>query len=757
MSALAPDTAELARFYDALFRYADEGTYVSLRAFHQSDRGQAPVLIEGVPVNGSADRIIARAASAAAAAANRDEPAVFAPPVATFRHARKAGAAHLANGVALSVELDEGSPKRALARLEMLLGPPTVVVASGSDWIDPTTGELHPKQHFHWRLAEPTRSDEDHAKLREARWLAAVLVGADRSAAPPVHPLRWPGSWNLKRRPRMAKVIAGNERAEVHLEDALSALQEAVEASGLAMAGAGKHVPGEPQAPLAQIAAALGHVANPDASWDDWNRMGMAVWRATGGTDDGFRVWADWSAKSSKHDDQACADRWIHYATSPPNRIGAGTIFFLARASGWRREPPRAPPRDPPPDHFSDAEEAEAPPQEEPKQSEPRAQRHAVFKVCAGDWQERDIPRRRWIARGFLMRGAVSLIGGPGSAGKSSLMVAQTAALALGMDYGRFSPWEGRAYKVMTVNMEDDEDEQQRRYSAVLRQFDRLPRDLAGRLLRAHPETIGTLIQQDQATGRITFTDAWHELEDLLVEHKPDVLILDPLVELHTAGENDNTALRLVIAHLRAMAKRHDCAVVLIHHTRKGSLAGDPDSLRGASAIVGACRIVLTVTPMTAEEAVSLNIASDLRKRFFRVDSAKANYSPATDADWYELCEYELDNGDLVAAASPWAPPAAAAAPRGPSEEAMALLMAEVARGTDQGPYSPRLAPDQPRSIAALMARHGITTPAGQKAALNSLLAQGFTVREWRDGNRIRRSGIRAPNGAPHVKWEGEA
>jgi len=757
--SLAPDTAELSRFFGALFRYADEGTFVSLRAFHQSDRGQAPILIEGVPVNGSPDRIIARAVAAAARAANGDKPAVFAPPVATFRDARKAGAAHLANGVALSVELDEGSPVRARAKLDMLLGRPTLVVQSGSEWLDPDTGELHPKVHFHWRLTEPTRTDADHAKLREARWLAAVLVGADRSAAPPVHPLRWPGSWNLKRRPRLARIVECNEAAEIHLDDALAALQEAVEAAGLMQAGiAGRRTPGQPQAPLADVAAALAHVANPDLSWDDWNRMGMAVWRATGGSEEGRAVWADWSAKSGKHDEQACLDRWAHFAASPPNRIGAGTIFFLARAAGWRRQAEDPPPPDPDPgwepDPFPDAGEAEAPPhnaQPEPPRS--ARERPSAFRVCADDWAEAAIPKRKWIAPGYIMRGAVSLIGGPGSAGKSSYIVACTAALALNMDYGDFKPIGREPHRVLTVNMEDDEDEQRRRYSAALRQFERTPQDFAGRVIRAHPKAIGTLIEQDQATGMIRFTDAWHDLEDLIEEHQPDVVVLDPLVELHTAGENDNTALRLVIAHLRALAQRRDCAVVLVHHTRKGGMAGDPESLRGASSIVGACRIVLTVTPMTVEEADEVGVPRDRRRSFFRVDSAKANYSPASEARWHEMVAWPLANGEDVAAAEPWFPNAPPRA-KGPDPEVVALICAEAERGTPHGPYSPRLAPDQARSIAAVMARHGIEKPAAQKALLNTMLAQGFTVQEYRNKDRVRRSGLRAPSGRPAATWE---
>lgn len=369
-------------------------------------------------------------------------------------------------------------------------------------------------------------------------------------------------------------------------------------------------------------------------------------------------------------------------------------------------------------------------------------------------WVEGDLPKRDWIARGYMLRKSVTLIGGMGSAGKSSLIIAYAISLATGIPYGRFQPAE--PYKVLIYNVEDDADEQRRRFSAALRQFNSGPAAIAGRVIRCGPEGVGTLLHTDPETGEFVPSKAMGELKALIAKHKPDVVVLDPLVELHDAEENDNTALRAVIAEFRTLAQQHNCAVVLVHHTRKGSLAGDPDSLRGASSIVGAARVVLTVATMTEEEAKELGRPLDLRRRFFRVDSAKSNYAPATEADWHELVEYELDNEETVAAAVPL--DGAPASPRQPARdpnEVLALLMAEVARGSPQGPYSPRLAPDKPRSVAALMVRLGIEKPAHQRAALNRLLKEGFTVAEFRDANRIKRDGLRAPDGGPDARWIG--
>ncbi len=369
------------------------------------------------------------------------------------------------------------------------------------------------------------------------------------------------------------------------------------------------------------------------------------------------------------------------------------------------------------------------------------------------DWAEADIPERPWIAHGYLLRGSVTVAAGAGGAGKSSLMVGWAVAAALGAPFGRFRP--KAPCRVLTYNVEDDDDEQRRRFSAALRPFGRSPRDLAGRVFRCGPHDVGTLIERDPQTGEAVSSEAFARLEAIVGETKPDVVMLDPMVELHGEDENDNVALRRVVAVFRAFAAKHGCAVILIHHSRKGAVAGDAEGIRGAGAIVGAARVALTVATMTEDEAAQLNIPPDLRRSFFRVDSAKGNYARAGEAAWHELVEHELDNGDLVAAAVPWQPRAPQRRPEGPPPEAMALVMAEAARGSAFGPYSPRLAPDQPRSIAAVMAKHGVTRPADQKIALQLMQKQGWTVQEFYDRDGDKRNGLRSPEGAPETKWKG--
>ena len=368
----------------------------------------------------------------------------------------------------------------------------------------------------------------------------------------------------------------------------------------------------------------------------------------------------------------------------------------------------------------------------------------------AGGWSEGDIPQRPWLARGYLLRGAVTVLSGASSVSKSTLAVGWAVSLALHQPLHRFAP--ACACRVLIYNVEDDAAEQRRRFSAVLRQFGAAPSALAGKVMRAGPENVGTLLARDPENhGAMGPTDAMVELQRLVAMFRPDVLILDPLVELHTAEENDNSALRAVMAQFRTMATEHQMAVVIVHHARKGASQaspGDTDTLRGASSIVGAARIVVTLAGMTEAEAQGFGLSADQRRSFFRVDSGKSNYSATHEAEWFERLEYELDNGDLVAAPVAWAPPVDVV-----GLETRAAIESGIAAGSGAGPWSARLSND-PRSVRTLLARHGVATPAGQRAVLADLAAAGYVTAEYRNAGYRVVQGFRAPDGRPaDVRW----
>jgi hypothetical protein len=195
-----PDRDELKHFVEPLFKNADPGTYVHLRAF-RDDLNQvwrpdlwATPMVE----KGSLDNIVAAAFQLASQAAEAPEPVCFACPICTFKTANGAAEKDVAQGLTISVDCDT-TPERARERLEDLLGPSTLVVVTGGEWIDPETGEIQVRQHLHWRLATPASDFAGLVRLKEIRRMATELVGADPTGVPVSHPYRWAGS--LYRKP----------------------------------------------------------------------------------------------------------------------------------------------------------------------------------------------------------------------------------------------------------------------------------------------------------------------------------------------------------------------------------------------------------------------------------------------------------------------------------------------------------------------------------------------------------------------------
>jgi hypothetical protein len=292
----------------------------------------------------------------------------------------------------------------------------------------------------------------------------------------------------------------------------------------------------------------------------------------------------------------------------------------------------------------------------------------------------------------------------------------------------------------LSYNVEDDQHELQRRYSAMSRRLGTTPKELLENLILVGPHEVGTLLGTDRAGGVLVNTEAMDELEQVIGDTKPDTVYLDPFVELHDVEENDNTAIRAVLARFRSMAKEFRCAISILFHTSKGIKSpGDPDQIRGASSIVGAGRIVLTCALMSEKEAQDLGIEEEFRKDFFRLDDAKKNYSRLENAEWFERREYELVNGDRVAIPVPWTPPASQV-----DQAILARIVDLIAKGSPDGPWSPQLG-SRPRSISHCLEKAGVDGKVAQRQALSQLEASGLVrICQFEQGKK---TGADAPRG----------
>lgn len=581
MPSLSADRAELARFVSALFRYADAGTYVSLRAFHQFRRDVPPELILPVKINGDLAKLVDAAADAASRSAAVDHPTVFAPPICTFANPDRARGVDLANGLALSVELDEGDTLAARRKLEALLGPATLVVASGGDWTDLETGEVHTKLHLHWRISEPTRDQEDHFKLGHARDLAARLTGADPTGKPVVHPLRWPGSWNTKAKPKLAHIVALNETAEIHLDEALEALVEAVEAAGLAAASIPQSSKPEASLPLLESAMQAIPNAGKDIHYDQWIRLGYAAYRASGGSDAGYAMWDQWSRKSEKYNASETEAAWKRIAhaiagSTAPRTIGAGTIFFFAAQAGWKR-----PSEEPPPDPSSDpgwwhsleaslADGAEVESSAEPPHQPPQDD-EIMGKIIHPhkDWLA-PAPLREWVVDGWIPRGYVTGLYGDGAVGKSLVVQQLLSSVALALPWLGLECRGGRAFGLMC---EDDNKELHRRQEAINAVYGVEMLHLENFRIAPRLGFDNLLMVFDQQ-NRPQLTPLFADLCKYLDSFPPTLVVLDTLSDIFGGNELSRQHARTFVQGVGGqIARRWNCAVVIPAHPSAAGLA----------------------------------------------------------------------------------------------------------------------------------------------------------------------------------------
>jgi len=136
-------------------------------------------------------------------------------------------------------------------------------------------------------------------------------------------------------------------------------------------------------------------------------------------------------------------------------------------------------------------------------------------------------------------------------------------------------------------------------------------------------------------------------LEQTLAALKPKLLLLDPLVRLHRLDENSASDISGLLGYLRHINRRHQLALVLVHHMAKRSRRDLGQALRGSSDLHAwtdsACYLVrredhrlrLTVEHRSAPapDPVLLRlVAGDGEPLRLLIDSNDATAPPLTEA-----------------------------------------------------------------------------------------------------------------------------
>ena len=263
------------------------------------------------------------------------------------------------------------------------------------------------------------------------------------------------------------------------------------------------------------------------------------------------------------------------------------------------------------------------------------------------------IPRRMWILGRSLLKAYLTVLVAPPGVGKSTLCIAQAVSIITG------KPIAGEEVhirgKVWIYNNEDDTDELKRRLAAVLQHHNIPFEDIAGQLALNSGADRPLLVARTLSDGTVVRLPDVEACIEHIKKHNIITFIVDPFIETHECEENSNQQIKRVGQMFRDIARRADCAVVLVHHTGKppqGSSeghAGNMWSSRGASALVGVARVIKTLFGMSKKDAERRGIREDDRHLYIRLDDAKANLSLASpEAKWFKRLGVTLANTDEV-------------------------------------------------------------------------------------------------------------
>lgn len=181
---------------------------------------------------------------------------------------------------------------------------------------------------------------------------------------------------------------------------------------------------------------------------------------------------------------------------------------------------------------------------------------------------------KKWLIEGLWAQQAVGILGGEPKCCKSFLALDMAVSVAAGTPCLRSYEVQ-RSGPVLIFPAEDSLPVVRERLAGICKAANVQLADLPVYVITAPRVLLDR--SSDQALLRAT-------VEQL----RPVLLILDPFIRLHTSDENASKDVAPILGYLRELQRAFSLAVLLVHHTRKGSNKGRPgQALRGSSDLHG--------------------------------------------------------------------------------------------------------------------------------------------------------------------------
>ncbi len=207
-----------------------------------------------------------------------------------------------------------------------------------------------------------------------------------------------------------------------------------------------------------------------------------------------------------------------------------------------------------------------------------------------GVWLATEPPPPDPVLTDTLDIGDKCVIIGPSKARKSFFALQLSMSLAAGLDFLSWHVIKPR--RVLAVQLEIQKNHYWRRVNAMAKAL-----GIDRQTFLSHGDTLAVM----NCRGVTMMVDG---IMQRALEHRADVILIDPLYKLNTGNENDAQEMAMLLASFDRLAQKTGAAVVYVHHDAKGH-AGERNHIdrgSGSGVIARDYDTGITITPHSVDE-----------------------------------------------------------------------------------------------------------------------------------------------------------
>jgi RecA-family ATPase len=188
------------------------------------------------------------------------------------------------------------------------------------------------------------------------------------------------------------------------------------------------------------------------------------------------------------------------------------------------------------------------------------------------DWQDQPVPQQEWLAYRRIPHENVTLLGGDGATGKTTIGLQLCIATVTGKEW--LGSLVDRPGSALFFTAEESKKEVHRRLAAILPHYGVDYRDLVGRFhLHCRPDDDAILGMPDR-NGIIRPTETFLQLQHAVLDLRPNLVCIEAASDVYGGDENKRPQVRGFLGMLRGqLAMKCETAVVLLQHPSQAGLS----------------------------------------------------------------------------------------------------------------------------------------------------------------------------------------